>query len=90
MKGVDKLWQARVNRDWRFYFTIGRDAYNLIDITATRQTGYISNFWKALVRSPGDIVSEYFRVCLHAYCTLGRRHKWRRGTPRACATSASF
>jgi mRNA interferase RelE/StbE len=33
-EGVDKLWQARVNRDWRFYFTIDQDEYNLIDITA--------------------------------------------------------
>ena len=33
-EGVDALWQARVTRDWRFYFTVDRDAYNLIDITA--------------------------------------------------------
>jgi len=26
------LWQARVNRGWRFYFTIERDAYYLVDI----------------------------------------------------------
>jgi len=32
--GVDSLWQARVTRDWRFYFTADRDAYNLIDITS--------------------------------------------------------
>jgi mRNA interferase RelE/StbE len=32
--GLDKLWQARVTRDWRFYFTIERDAYALVDITA--------------------------------------------------------
>lgn len=31
---VDNLWQARVTRDWRFYFTIDRDRFNLIDITA--------------------------------------------------------
>lgn len=28
-KGV---WQARVNKDWRFYFTIEGDAYVLLDI----------------------------------------------------------
>ncbi len=28
------LWQARVNRDWRFYFTIEADAYHLHEITA--------------------------------------------------------
>jgi mRNA interferase RelE/StbE len=33
-EGVDGLWQARVTRDWRFYFTADGDAYNLIDITA--------------------------------------------------------
>ena len=26
------VWQARVNRDWRFYFCIEGDAYVLIDI----------------------------------------------------------
>lgn len=33
-EGADTLWQARVTRDWRFYFTVDRDSYNLIDITA--------------------------------------------------------
>jgi len=33
-EGSDQLWQARVTREWRFYFTIDRDAYNLVDITA--------------------------------------------------------
>jgi mRNA interferase RelE/StbE len=32
--GADGLWQARVTRDWRFYFTLAEDAYNLVDITA--------------------------------------------------------
>ena len=27
------LWQARVNRDWRFYFTIDGSEYHLHDIT---------------------------------------------------------
>ena len=27
------LWQARVNDDWRFYFTIEGDSYQLHDIT---------------------------------------------------------
>jgi hypothetical protein len=26
------LWQARANRDWRFYFTIKGDAYHLHEI----------------------------------------------------------
>jgi len=26
------MWQARVNRDWRFYFTIEDDVYHLHDI----------------------------------------------------------
>lgn len=26
------IWQARVTRDWRFYFTIERDTYYLLDI----------------------------------------------------------
>jgi mRNA interferase RelE/StbE len=26
------LWQARVNRDWRFYFLIQGDVYYLVDI----------------------------------------------------------
>ena len=26
------IWQARVTRDWRFYFTIQDDTYHLIDI----------------------------------------------------------
>lgn len=26
-------WQARVNRDWRFYFTIEGDTYHIQDIT---------------------------------------------------------
>lgn len=28
------LWQARVNRDWRFYFTIEPDSYHLHEIRA--------------------------------------------------------
>lgn len=27
-------WQARVTRDWRFYFTIEDDAYYLVGLTA--------------------------------------------------------
>lgn len=27
------LWQARVNRNWRFYFTIEENTYHLIEIT---------------------------------------------------------
>jgi mRNA interferase RelE/StbE len=27
------LWQGRVNRDWRFYFTIAKDVYLIEDIT---------------------------------------------------------
>lgn len=26
------IWQARVNRDWRFYFRIDGDTYRLIDV----------------------------------------------------------
>jgi hypothetical protein len=26
------LWQARVNRDWRFYFTITYDTYRIEDV----------------------------------------------------------
>jgi len=26
------VWQARVTKDWRFYFTIEGDAYHLVDI----------------------------------------------------------
>ena len=26
------LWQARVNRDWRFYFVIASDTYVITDI----------------------------------------------------------
>jgi hypothetical protein len=28
------IWQARVSRDWRFYFTIEKGAYNLHEIRA--------------------------------------------------------
>jgi len=28
------IWQARVNRDWRFYFIIAGDVYQLIDVVA--------------------------------------------------------
>jgi mRNA interferase RelE/StbE len=31
---VRGVWQARVNRDWRFYFTIEEDVYNIIGMTA--------------------------------------------------------
>lgn len=27
------IWQARVNGDWRFYFTIEGEAYHLTDLT---------------------------------------------------------
>ena len=30
-EGID-LWQGRVNRDWRFYFTIEAEAYHLHEI----------------------------------------------------------
>lgn len=29
---AEDLWQARVNRDWRFYFTITGDTYRIEDI----------------------------------------------------------
>ena len=29
---AEDLWQARVNRDWRFYFTIKGDTYRIEDI----------------------------------------------------------
>ena len=29
---ANDVWQARVNRNWRFYFTIQEDTYYLIDI----------------------------------------------------------
>lgn len=29
-----KIWQARVTRDWRFYFLIENDTYVLLDIIA--------------------------------------------------------
>ncbi len=28
------IWQARVNKEWRFYFTIEGDTYFLVDIMA--------------------------------------------------------
>jgi hypothetical protein len=28
------IWQARVTRDWRFYFTIEGDTYHLLDIVS--------------------------------------------------------
>jgi len=28
------LWQARVTRDWRFYFIIENDTYHLVGLTA--------------------------------------------------------
>ena len=27
------VWQARINRDWRFYFSIEGDAYCIVDLT---------------------------------------------------------
>ena len=30
--GAANLWQARVNRDWRFYFTIEGETYRLHEI----------------------------------------------------------
>jgi mRNA interferase RelE/StbE len=33
-EGVESLWQARVTRNWQFYFTIERHSYNLVDITS--------------------------------------------------------
>jgi len=30
---ANNIWQARVTRDWRFYFTIEGDTYKLHDIT---------------------------------------------------------
>jgi plasmid maintenance system killer protein len=32
-EGTDDVWQARVNRDWRFYFRIIGSKYHLVDIT---------------------------------------------------------
>ena len=28
------LWQARINRDWRFYFTIAGDTYTIVEMTS--------------------------------------------------------
>ena len=33
-KGATDLWQARVNRDWRFYFTIESDLCTIVSIVA--------------------------------------------------------
>jgi mRNA interferase RelE/StbE len=33
-EGVEGVWQARVTREWRFFFTVDGEMYNLIDITA--------------------------------------------------------
>ena len=30
--GASELWQARVNRNWRFYFTIRGDTYEIVTI----------------------------------------------------------
>ena len=30
----ENIWQARVNKDWRFYFTIERDTYIIVRIIA--------------------------------------------------------
>jgi len=32
LEGHDDLWQARVNRSWRFYFKIEGDEYAIIGI----------------------------------------------------------
>jgi hypothetical protein len=32
MMKANDLWQARVNRDWRFYFNIVNDTYIIRDI----------------------------------------------------------
>jgi mRNA-degrading endonuclease RelE of RelBE toxin-antitoxin system len=31
--GAEGVWQARVNKDWRFYFTVERDIYTIIGLT---------------------------------------------------------
>ncbi len=31
---AEDVWQARVNDDWRFYFTIAGDTYTITNITA--------------------------------------------------------
>ena len=31
-KGADDLWQARVNRDWRLYFTTEANLYTIVAI----------------------------------------------------------
>ena len=31
-EGLEDIWQARVNRDWRFYFSIEGDVYRLHEI----------------------------------------------------------
>jgi len=33
-EGAGDVWQARVHRDWRFYFRIIGNLYHLVDITA--------------------------------------------------------
>jgi mRNA interferase RelE/StbE len=30
--GVEEIWQARVNRDWRFYFVIERDTIHITNV----------------------------------------------------------
>jgi mRNA-degrading endonuclease RelE of RelBE toxin-antitoxin system len=32
LEGSDDLWQARVNRNWRFYFKVQADEYAIIGI----------------------------------------------------------
>jgi plasmid maintenance system killer protein len=29
---TNAIWQARINRDWRFYFKIEKDRYYLLDM----------------------------------------------------------
>jgi len=41
------LWQARVNRDWRFYFTITADTYCIEDVIAHPKQEPLHSRWRA-------------------------------------------
>ena len=32
LKAAPRFWQARVNKDWRFYFVIQNDTYIILDV----------------------------------------------------------
>ena len=82
--GDPNLWSARVNDDWRFYFTIDADTYTLHKIQPHPSTAPVRCAWSSTASSgiPGASSATYATSCPSSR----RRSTICRSTPSSART----